>query len=99
MLSSILSNITDLIVHEGNGVKDLVDMGLETLPKQYVQLAEERITTSMVIVDDTIPVIDMSDWGSDPKPMEEKNKYSKDNSPSNNVRNGTRFTPQAKKAL
>nr|GMC64073.1 feruloyl CoA ortho-hydroxylase 1-like [Ipomoea batatas] len=85
------------------------------------------------------PVIDMLNWGSDPKvgdliseaaekwgffqivnhgvplevleevkvatyqffrqPAEEKNKHSKDNSPSNNVRNGIRFTPQAEKAL
>ncbi|KAH7532298.1 hypothetical protein FEM48_Zijuj04G0005000 [Ziziphus jujuba var. spinosa] len=32
-------------------------------------------------------------------PAQEKNKYSKDNSPSNNVRYGTSFSPQAEKAL
>ena len=32
-------------------------------------------------------------------PAEEKNKYSKENSVSNNVRYGTSFTPQAEKAL
>ena len=31
------SNITDLVVTNGNGVKGLSEMGLKTLPKQYIQ--------------------------------------------------------------
>ena len=38
------SNITDLVVTNGNEVKGLSEMGLKTLPKQYIQPVEERIT-------------------------------------------------------
>nr|GMD47626.1 feruloyl CoA ortho-hydroxylase 1-like [Ipomoea batatas] len=65
MLSLVLSNITIFVVYEGNGVKGIADMGHQFLRKQYIQLPEERITTSIVIVDDSIPVIDLSDRGSD----------------------------------
>ncbi|XP_060200974.1 feruloyl CoA ortho-hydroxylase F6H1-3-like [Lycium barbarum] len=140
-LSSInFSDVTDFVVNEGHGVKGLSDMGLKTLPKQYVQPLTERITTSTIIVDDSIPIIDMSNWDNNgPKigekicnaaekwgffqiinhgiPLEvldnvkaatyrffkqsaeEKNKHSKDFSPTHNVRYGTSFTPQAEKAL
>ncbi|KAK4380739.1 hypothetical protein RND71_002601 [Anisodus tanguticus] len=133
------NDITDFVVNEGNGVKGLSDMGLKTLPKQYIQLLTEQITTSTIIVDESVPIIDMSNWDNDSKtgekicdaaekwgffqiinhgiPLEvldnvkaatyrffkqsaeEKNKHSKDNSCTNNVRYGTSFTPQAEKAL
>lgn len=137
---SVLSNITDFVVNEGHGVKGLSEMGLQTLPKQYIQPLEERITPTTVILDDQIPVIDMSNWDNDTKligekicnaaekwgffqiinhdisldvlesvkeatyrffrqPAEEKNKHSKENSSTNNVRYGTSFTPKAEKAL
>ncbi|KAJ8560859.1 hypothetical protein K7X08_027049 [Anisodus acutangulus] len=135
-----LSNITDFVVNGGHGVKGLSEMGLQKLPKQYIQPMEERITKSTVILDDQIPVIDMSNWNIDNKlvgekvcnaaekwgffqiinhdislevlesvkeatyrffkqPAEEKNKHSKENSSTNNVRYGTSFTPKAEKAL
>ncbi|MCE5166597.1 hypothetical protein HAX54_022335, partial [Datura stramonium] len=132
-----LSNITHFVVNEGHGVKGLSEMGLQELPKQYIQPIEERITSSTVILDDQIPVIDMSDsddlvaqkicnaaekWGFFQiinhdislgvlesvkeatyrffkQPAEEKNKHSKENSSTNNVRYGTSFTPKAEKAL
>ncbi|MCD9560969.1 hypothetical protein HAX54_019835 [Datura stramonium] len=71
-----LSNITHFVVNEGHGVKGLSEMGLQELPKQYIQPIEERITTA-----------------------EEKNKHSKENSSTNNVRYGTSFAPKAEKAL
>ncbi|XP_052183918.1 feruloyl CoA ortho-hydroxylase F6H1-3-like [Diospyros lotus] len=63
------SNSTDLIsfvVHQGNGVKGLADMGLKDLPKQYIQPLEERISGCNVLPEVAIPVIDLSD-SDDPK--------------------------------
>lgn len=118
-------------------------MGLNALPKQYIQPLQEQITSSTVVNDDSIPVIDLSNWKNedvDPKvvddmicdaagkwgffqivnhgiplevlesvkeatyrffrlPANEKNKHSKENSPTNSVRYGTSFTPKAEKAL
>ena len=131
-------DVTSFTVDKGHGVKGLEDLGLETLPKQYIQPPREQITTSTVVTDVSIPVIDLSNWA-DPEvvksicnaaeqwgffqivnhgiPMHvlenvkeatrrffalsavEKNKHSKDNSPTNNVRYGTSFTPKAEKAL
>ncbi|XP_060194136.1 feruloyl CoA ortho-hydroxylase F6H1-3-like isoform X1 [Lycium barbarum] len=68
-LSKILSDsekVFDFVVNEGHGVKGLCDMGIQELPKQYIQPLEERITTSTVITDDSIPIIDASNWD-DPK--------------------------------
>ncbi|MCD9560244.1 hypothetical protein HAX54_018748 [Datura stramonium] len=64
-LSKILSNfekVFDFVVNEGYGVKGLSDMGIQELPKQYIQPVEERI----VITDDSIPIIDATNWD-DPK--------------------------------
>ncbi|KAH0704857.1 hypothetical protein KY290_009545 [Solanum tuberosum] len=135
-----LSNITDFVVNEGHGVKGLSEIGLQKLPKQYIQPIEERITTNTVILDDQIPIIDISNWDIHNKlvcekicnaaekwgffqiinhdislevlesvkdatyrffkqPAVEKNKHSKENSSTNNVRYGTSFTPKAEKAL
>lgn len=127
------SNITDFVVNEGHGVKGLSEMGIQKIPKQYIQPIKERsITTTPTILDDQIPVIDMSNWNIDnnaaekwvffqiinhdislqvlesvkeatyrffKQPAEEKSKHSKENSSTNNVRYGTRFTPKAEKAL
>ncbi|KAK9999816.1 hypothetical protein SO802_019419 [Lithocarpus litseifolius] len=132
------SNITDFVVTNRNGVKGLSEMGLKTLPKQYIQPVEERITVSNILSQESIPIIDMSNWD-EPKvsesicdaaekwgffqiinhgvpievlenvkdathrffnlPAEEKRKFSKENSPSNSVRFGTSFSPEAEKAL
>lgn len=138
--SNVSNNITEFVLNEGNGVKGLSELGLKTLPKQYIQPLEERITTSTIIVDDSIPIIDMSNWDENNTKVcekicnaaekwgffqiinhgiplevldavkdatyrffrqsaEKKNKHSKENSTTNNVRYGTSFTPQAEKAL
>ena len=133
------SNITDFVVtNRNNGVKGLSEMGLKTLPKQYIQPVEERITVSNILPQESIPIIDMSNWDEQKVsesicdaaekwgffqiinhgvpievlenvkdathrffnlPAEEKRKFSKENSPSNSVRFGTSFSPEAEKAL
>lgn len=131
-------SLTDFVISKGNGVKGLSELGLKALPKHYIQPLGERIDDTKIITNESIPVIDMSNW-EDPNvaneicdaaekwgffqiinhdvpldvlddiqgathrffglPAEEKNKYSKDHSPSNSVRFGTSFSPQAEKAL
>ena len=49
------SNITDLVVTNRNGVKGISEMGLKTLPKQYIQPVEERITVSNILPQESIP--------------------------------------------
>ncbi|XP_024022233.1 feruloyl CoA ortho-hydroxylase 1 [Morus notabilis] len=130
-------SVTDFVINKGNGVKGLSETGIKTLPEQYIQPLEER-TMSKVMVGESIPIIDASNW-EDPKvgaaicdaaekwgffqiinhgipqevldnvknatyrffdsPAEEKNKYSKENSVSNNVRYTTSFIPTVEKAL
>ena len=132
------SDITDFVLNKGNGVKGLSEMGLESLPKQYIQPLEERMCGTKIMSRESIPIIDMSKWD-DPKvaeaiceaaekwgffqiinhgvpievlenvkeathqffrlPAEEKRKYLKEFSPSNNVRFGSSFSPEAEKAL
>ncbi|XP_059643917.1 feruloyl CoA ortho-hydroxylase F6H1-3-like [Cornus florida] len=140
-VSTLLSGSSDVknfVMKEGYGVKGLADMGLSALPKQYIQPLEERASTIKIASEESIPVIDMSNWD-DPKvaeticdaaekwgffqivnhgvpievledvknatheffglPAEEKRKYSKEHSLTNNVRFGTSFSPVAEKAL
>ncbi|XP_076913429.1 feruloyl CoA ortho-hydroxylase F6H1-3-like [Bidens hawaiensis] len=132
-------NILDFAVNKGHGVKGLAELGLKTLPSEYIQPPQERIDTSIKHAHlNSIPLIDMSKcedpevaeaicnaaqkWGffqivnhgvpmhvlKDVKdathgffglPAEEKLKYSKERSVTNNARYGTSFTPEAKKAL
>ena len=68
-LSKIHSNseeVFDFVVNKGYEVKGLCDIGIKALPKQYIQPLEERITTSIVRTDDSIPIIEASNWD-DPK--------------------------------
>ncbi|KAA8549651.1 hypothetical protein F0562_001331 [Nyssa sinensis] len=140
-VSTLVSNSWDVInfvVNEGNGVKGLAELGLKTLPKQYIQPLEERQSLSNVVPENSIPIIDMSNWDN-PKvaesicdaaekwgffqivnhgvphevldnvkdatqrffglSAEEKRKYSKEQSSTNNVRFGTSFNVQEEKAL
>ncbi|PWA81688.1 2-oxoglutarate (2OG) and Fe(II)-dependent oxygenase superfamily protein [Artemisia annua] len=54
-------NILDFVVNQGHGVKGLAELGLETLPYQYIQPPQERFNTSHEEDNkDSIPVIDMS---------------------------------------
>ena len=54
------SDITDFFVTKGNGVKGLSKMGLKTIPRQYIQPLEERISVNNIMTLESIPIIDMS---------------------------------------
>ncbi|PWA91851.1 2-oxoglutarate (2OG) and Fe(II)-dependent oxygenase superfamily protein [Artemisia annua] len=56
-------NIMDFVVNKGHGVKGLAELGLKTLPHQYIQPPQERFDSSNEEPNqDSIPVIDMSNW-------------------------------------
>ncbi|KAL6200776.1 hypothetical protein ACLB2K_030557 [Fragaria x ananassa] len=64
------SDLTDFVINKGNGVKGLSQMGLESLPKQYIQPVAERMSTNIAkMSEESIPIIDMSNW-EDPKVTE-----------------------------
>lgn len=60
------SDVTKFAVYQGNGVKGLSELGLKTLPKQYIQPVEERMSSMSHIEPESIPIIDMANWD-DPK--------------------------------
>ncbi|KAJ6714142.1 OXIDOREDUCTASE 2OG-FE II OXYGENASE FAMILY PROTEIN [Salix viminalis] len=132
------SEIIDFVLKKGNGVKGLSEMGLDSLPEQYIQPLEERMCDTKTMSQESIPLIDISKldepevaeaiceaaekWGffqviNHGVPIEvlenvkeathqffglsaeEKRKYLKEFSPTNNVRFGTSFSPEAEKAL
>lgn len=62
-MAPALSNswdLTNFVVTEGNGVKGLSEMGLKTLPNQYIQPPEERIDMSNIMLEESIPIINLS---------------------------------------
>ncbi|KAK9072551.1 hypothetical protein SSX86_008985 [Deinandra increscens subsp. villosa] len=67
ILPSSPLNILDFVVNKGHGVKGLAELGLKSLPSQYIQPPQERFETNNEEANqDLIPVIDMSNWD-DPK--------------------------------
>ena len=65
-ISSSSSDVFDFVVHKGNGVTGLVDTGLETVPEPYIQPLEERLDPTKFLPENSIPIIDVSNWD-DPK--------------------------------
>ncbi|XVE59874.1 hypothetical protein DITRI_Ditri05aG0082100 [Diplodiscus trichospermus] len=61
--------IIDFVVNKGNGIKGLVDAGVESVPELYILPVEERLDASKVVPELSIPVIDVSNWD-DPKVTE-----------------------------
>ncbi|KAA3455385.1 feruloyl CoA ortho-hydroxylase 1-like [Gossypium australe] len=61
--------ILDFVVNKGNGIKGLVDTGIETVPDLYILPIEERLLPNKILPYDSIPVIDVSNWD-DPKVKE-----------------------------
>ncbi|KAK7844567.1 feruloyl coa ortho-hydroxylase 1 [Quercus suber] len=88
------SDITDFIVTKGNGVKGLSEMGPKTLPRQYIQPLEEWITEKwgfFQVINHGVSIEVLENVKDATHkffnlPAEEKRKFSKENSPSNNVR-------------
>ncbi|XP_050210947.1 feruloyl CoA ortho-hydroxylase F6H1-3-like [Mercurialis annua] len=60
-------DLNDFVINKGNGVKGLSDLGLKSLPRQYIQPQEALIN---IIPQDSIPVIDMTHFLDDPKVAE-----------------------------
>ncbi|OMO62219.1 hypothetical protein COLO4_33173 [Corchorus olitorius] len=56
------SALTEFVINQGNGVKGLSKLGLRALPKQYIQPLEERLCMTNVVQQESIPIIDMSNW-------------------------------------
>ena len=54
------SDVTDFAITKGNVVKGLSEMGLKTIPRQYIQPLEERISVNNIMTLESIPIIDMS---------------------------------------
>ncbi|XP_065871377.1 feruloyl CoA ortho-hydroxylase F6H1-3-like [Euphorbia lathyris] len=57
-------DLNDFVFNQGHGVKGLSELNLKALPKQYIQPKERLIN---IISQESIPVIDMSNWENDPK--------------------------------
>lgn len=58
--SALPKDIREYVVNQGHGAKGLVDIGIETLPKEYIKPQEERFNTYKISYNSSIPVIDMS---------------------------------------
>ncbi|XP_038998080.1 feruloyl CoA ortho-hydroxylase F6H1-3-like [Hibiscus syriacus] len=60
------SALREFVINQANGVKGLSELGLTSLPKQYIQPLEERTCMTNIVPQVSIPIIDMSNW-EDPK--------------------------------
>ena len=65
-IPSSSSDVFDFVVQKGNGITGLVDIGLESVPQPYIQPLEERLDTTKLEPENSIPIIDVSNWD-DPK--------------------------------
>lgn len=65
-LAECADDLFDFVVNQGNGVTGLSRMGLNAVPKQYIQTPEERLDQNKVVHEESIPIVDISNWD-DPK--------------------------------
>lgn len=56
------SAVFDFVVQKGNGIKGLVEIGLDSVPDQYIQPLEERLDPRKVESEESVPIIDVSNW-------------------------------------
>ena len=59
---SVPSNLIDFLVNECNGVKGLADLGIESVPEQYIQPPQERLDKTKIVSGESIPIIDFTNW-------------------------------------
>ena len=62
-MSPILINptsITEFVLRHGYGIKGLVDLGLESVPNQYIQPPAESFHKTKADLVDSIPIIDFT---------------------------------------
>ena len=55
-------DLIDYVINQGNGVKGLSKLGLKTIPHQYIQPPEERLDQNQIVDEESIPIIDVSNW-------------------------------------
>ncbi|KAL5703850.1 hypothetical protein ACHQM5_022352 [Ranunculus cassubicifolius] len=61
------SNVTEFVVKSANGVKGLSELGLASIPQQYIKPIEERLDLKSVVNEESIPIIDMSKYNDMPE--------------------------------
>ncbi|CDP09714.1 unnamed protein product [Coffea canephora] len=61
-----LTDLIDFAVNQGNGVKGLSNLGIKTIPQKYILPPEDRLNQNQIAQDESIAVIDVSNWD-DPK--------------------------------
>lgn len=59
-------NVFDFVVNQGNGITGLSRTGIESVPELYIQPLEERLDQNKIVHEESIPIIDVSNWD-DPK--------------------------------
>ncbi|GMN43657.1 hypothetical protein TIFTF001_012856 [Ficus carica] len=103
--------VTDFVINKGNGTNGFSETGIKTIPEQYIQPLAERTMNKdaaekwfFQIINHGVPIevldnVKKATFRFFDLPVEEKNKYSKENLVSNNVRYATSFIPKAEKAL
>ncbi|XP_009764116.1 feruloyl CoA ortho-hydroxylase F6H1-2-like [Nicotiana sylvestris] len=57
-------DIFDFVIKKANGIKGLVDTGLENVPKQCIQPENQRLDKNQlqINIQESIPTIDLSNW-------------------------------------
>ncbi|GAB4852707.1 hypothetical protein Ancab_040550 [Ancistrocladus abbreviatus] len=55
-------DVVDFVVNKGHGVAGLAEMGLKSVPDQYIQPVEERLESLELVIDESIPIIDVCNW-------------------------------------
>ncbi|KAK4441382.1 G2/mitotic-specific cyclin S13-6 [Sesamum alatum] len=64
-MSELLSEpekLIDFMLNKGNGVKGLSQINLKQIPDRFIQPHEERLDRIQVATQESVPVIDVSNW-------------------------------------
>ena len=64
-----MHELKTFVVNEGNAVKGLSELKIKTVPELFIQPLEKRLDMSKVVLKESIPVIDMSNY-EDPEVMD-----------------------------